>query len=155
MHFENQARVPVARETMWAFLMDIPQMGACIPGVEDVRQVDADNYLGAMKIRVGPISLKFEGKLVVAERDEANGRAVMKAEGADKRAGGAVKATITLSLQAVSANETELQVVTEANVMGKLGEFGQPVMRKKADGIMKEFSDNLAKRVTGSAWPAV
>lgn len=154
MHFENRARVPASREALWAFLMDITQIGTCIPGVEEVRELDADNYLGVMKVRVGPIGLRFEGKMAVAERDTTQWRAVMKAEGADKRAGGAVKATITMTLQGISPTETELLVVTEANVMGKIGEFGQPVMRKKADSIMKEFADNIGKRVAGRTQPA-
>lgn len=150
MKFENRARVPASREKMWAFIMDIKAVGACIPGVEEVREVDPDNYIGVQKIRVGPIGLKFEGKMNVAERDKQNWRAVMKAEGADKRAGGAVKATITMSLTELGPNETELLVDTDANVMGKLGEFGQPIMRKKADQMMNEFAQNVGKRVTGA-----
>jgi carbon monoxide dehydrogenase subunit G len=150
MKFENRARVPVGRDKLWDFLMDIKAVGQCIPGVEEVREIDQDNYIGVQKIRVGPIGLRFEGKLNVAERDKQAGRAVMKAEGNDKRAGGAVKATITMSLTELGPNETELLVDTDANVMGKLGEFGQPVMRKKADQMMNEFAQNVSKRVSGA-----
>ena len=150
MNFENKARVPVSRDVLWDFLMDIKQVGTCIPGVEEVKEIDADNYLGVMKIRVGPIGLRFEGKMTIIERDKANARAAFKAEGTDKRAGGAVKATVTMTLAEIGPNETELTVLTDANVLGKIGEFGQPVMRKKAESIMKEFAENVAKRVAAT-----
>lgn len=149
MRFENKAVVPASTDRLWDFLMDIKQVATCIPGVEEVRQMDAENYLGALKIRVGPISLRFEGKMTIVEQDREHLRAAMRAEGADKRAGGAVKATITMTLKELGPNQTELTVDTDANIMGKLGEFGQPVMRKKADQMMQEFAQNVSKRVAG------
>ena len=40
-----------------------------------------------------------------------------------------------------------LVVDSEANIMGKLGEFGQGIIKRKADGIMKDFGQNLVKKV--------
>ena len=51
------------------------------------------------------------------------------------------------TVQPKEGGSSELTVDSEANVMGKLGEFGQGIIRRKADGIMKEFGQNLAKRV--------
>ena len=45
-------------------------------------------------------------------------------------------------------NETELVIDTDASIMGRLGEFGQSVMKKKADGMMQEFASNLTKKAT-------
>jgi carbon monoxide dehydrogenase subunit G len=39
-------------------------------------------------------------------------------------------------------------VVTYANVLGKLGEFGQPVIRKKSEQIMQQFVANVQKRLS-------
>jgi carbon monoxide dehydrogenase subunit G len=151
MKFENRAVVPVSPEKLWDVLMDIKSVAACIPGVEELREIDSDTYLGAQRIKVGPISLHFTGKMTIIERDRDIWRAAMKAEGADKGAGGAVKATITMSLKQLAVDQTELVVDTDANVMGRLGEFGQPIMRKKADQMMKDFAENLSKRVTSAA----
>ncbi len=151
MQFENKAVVPASREVLWAFLLDIKAVSECVPGVENVRELDPDNYQGTLKIRVGPIGLTFDGKISIVERNREEWRAVMKAEGADKRAGGAVKATISMSLREHSPGQTELVVNTDANVLGKIGEFGQPVMRKKADSMMQEFAQNISKRVAARA----
>jgi carbon monoxide dehydrogenase subunit G len=147
VQFVNRATVPADRETLWNFLMDVRKVGECVPGVEQVQELDPDNYQATMKMRVGPIALRFDGRMSVVERDRDNWRAVMRAEGADKGVGGQVKANIVMTLEETSPTSTELLVNTDANVMGKLGEFGQPVMRKKADAMMQQFAENISKRV--------
>ena len=149
MHFENKATIPVSRDRLWDVLMDMEQVARCLPGVENIQAVDQDNYNGTLKMRVGPIGLKLDGKVSVTERNQDAWRAAMRAEGNEKGVGGAVKATITMSLQEAGPAQTELHVTTDAQVMGKLGEFGQPVMRKKADSMMQEFSRNISNLAAG------
>jgi carbon monoxide dehydrogenase subunit G len=42
-----------------------------------------------------------------------------------------------------AAGGTELLVETGLSILGKIGEFGQPFIKKKADGLMQEFVSNL------------
>ena len=147
MQFENRATVPASRQALWDFLMDVPSVGGCVPGVENIQELNSDLYQAIMKMRVGPIALKFDGKMSVVERDQDHWKAVMRAEGTDRGVGGAVKANIVMTLHEQGPDSTELIVNTDASVLGKLGEFGQPVMRKKADSIMQEFARNISQRV--------
>ena len=151
MQFENRATVPASREALWDFVMDVKRVGECVPGAEDIREIDPDNYQAVMKMRVGPIALKFDGKMSVVERDREHWKAVMRAEGTDRGVGGAVKANIVMTPHEQGPGSTELVANTDASVMGKLGEFGQPVMRKKADSIMQEFARNISQRVADRA----
>jgi carbon monoxide dehydrogenase subunit G len=48
---------------------------------------------------------------------------------------------------AEGGTQTDVEIRTDANVMGKLGEFGQSVIRKKADQIVQEFANNLSAAV--------
>ncbi len=48
-------------------------------------------------------------------------------------------------------DKTDVEIRTDANVMGKLGEFGQAVIRKKADQIVQEFANNLSAAVAAAA----
>jgi carbon monoxide dehydrogenase subunit G len=150
MQFENSATVGGRREDLWDFLMDIPRVAACIPGVEDVSEIDPDQYRGTLGLRVGPIKIRFEGRINVTERDRENWRAIMEAEGTDKGASGKVKATITLRLNQIAPDQTEILMGTQASILGRLGEFGQPVMRKKADELMKEFAKRLSGAIEAS-----
>ena len=59
MKFNQSAILPVGSEPLWQFLMDIPKVSGCLPGVESVEKTDegTDTYQGTLKVRVGPISL--------------------------------------------------------------------------------------------------
>ena len=153
MEFLNRARVPAPRDQVWVFLQDLEAVSRCVPGVESLERIDEDTYRGAMRVKVGPIGLRLEGDLVLEGRDEAAHVTRMRARAADKRVSGAVNANIAMEVAEVSPSETELVVRTDAAVLGKLGEFGQPLMRKKGDSIMAEFARNLAKQVAAPDGP--
>jgi carbon monoxide dehydrogenase subunit G len=112
-----------------------------------VEALGDDKFRGTLKVSVGPIKLNLNGDISITEADEAGGRAAMRADAADKRVGGAVKATMEMLVTETTADASELNIVTDAQVMGRIGEFGQPIIRKKADQIMQEFAKNLSKEV--------
>ncbi len=147
MKFNQRAVIPVAREPLWDFLMDVPKVAQSLPGVEKVEQLDPDTYQGTLKIRVGPISINLQGKIIVEQRDRASWRATLRADASDRLAAGAVRAQTSMELKDLSATETELLVDTDVSIMGKIGEFGQPIIRRKADAMLKEFVENIKKQL--------
>ncbi|HUK41259.1 MAG TPA: SRPBCC family protein [Candidatus Acidoferrales bacterium] len=149
MKFSQSAQIPVPREPLWEFLMDVPKVAQSLPGVESVSKIDDTTYEGALKVRVGPIALNLLGKIIVEEQDKENWRAALRAEANDRRAAGAVKGKTTMMLKALDPGQTELVVETDVNILGKIGEFGQPIIRKKADTMLKEFVENIKKQLTG------
>ncbi len=147
MKFNQRAVIPVAREPLWDFLMDVPKVAQSLPGVEKVEQLDPDTYQGTLKVRVGPISINLQGKIIVEQRDHDNWRATLRADASDRMAAGAVRAKTSMELKDLSATETELLVDTDVSIMGKIGEFGQPIIRRKADAMLKEFVENIKKQL--------
>jgi len=147
---DQQVVIPVAADRAWEFLMDIPAVSRCVPGVESIEQVDDDTYIGALKVKVGPIGVTLKGTVTVAERDRAGYRSRMTVQASDKRLNSAVSAQAVMTLVPRSDTETVMQIHTESSILGKLGEFGQAVMRKKADQIIAEFARNMARELGGS-----
>jgi uncharacterized protein len=158
VHIEDSELIAAPREALWDYLMQIEKVGECIPGCESVRRVDDSSYETTMRMSVGPIKLRFEALLSVLERDRENWVARMRAEGAERGVGGTVSSVFTMKLVDRGAEGTELMVTTEAKILGKLGEFGQPVMKKKAAAITQEFArnigDRLAEQRTAATAPA-
>lgn len=150
MKFNQRAVIPVAREPLWDFLMDVPKVARSLPGVETVNQIDDTTYQGALKVRVGPISLNLQGKIIVEERDRGKWRAALRAEASDRMAAGAVKGKTSMELKEIGPKETELLVETDVSILGKIGEFGQPIIRKKADQMLQEFVENIKKQLAGA-----
>ena len=143
MKFSQKAVIAVPREPLWKFLMDIPKVAQSLPGVEKIEQLDPDTYQGTLKVRVGPISLNLQGKITVEERDQDNWRATLRADANDRVAAGAVRGKTSMTLVELNANETELSVESDVNILGKIGEFGQPIIRKKADAMLQDFVKNI------------
>jgi uncharacterized protein len=140
--FSQECVIAVDRERLWAFLMDVPRVARCVPGVETVEAVDADAYRGRLGVRIGPIRLSLDGTVALEERDGDAWRARMRADASDRRLGGGIRARMTLALTAADGG-TRLRIDTDLAVLGKIGEFGQPVIKKKADGLLEEFAANL------------
>jgi carbon monoxide dehydrogenase subunit G len=151
MLIDHQITVPAPPDRVWAFMMDIPAVSRCVPGIADVAQIDDQTYSGVMSVRVGPIAVKLDGRVTLAERDAAARQARMDLQAADKRVNGAVSAKMTMQLaEADAGRKTDVAIHTDANVMGKLGEFGQAVIRKKADQIVQQFANNLSAAVVAA-----
>src|SRR5438105_4114557 len=151
MLIEQRITVPAPPERVWAFMMDIPAVSRCVPGLGEVARIDDETYSGVMNVRVGPIAVKLDGRVLVAERDESARQARMDLQAADKRVNGAVNAKMRMALApANDGSATDVAIQTDANVMGKLGEFGQAVIRKKADQILQEFARNLSSAVSAA-----
>ena len=148
---EHRITVPAPPERVWAFMMDIPAVSRCVPGVDGVARIDDTTYSGVMSVRVGPIQIRLDGRVILAERDEPARQARMDLKAADKRVNGAVNAKMRMQLSpGETSDKTDVDIRTDANVMGKLGEFGQAVIRKKADQIVQEFARNLSAAIAAT-----
>lgn len=147
MKLENRCLVPAGRDSTWALLMDIPRVATCVPGLGDVTAGDDGRFQAVMKVRIGPISLNLAGTIQVLERDEDKGEASFQVEASDRRVGGSFRTSIAMQLVSQADDETELVIVSDTNFMGRLGELGQPIIRRKANTTMQDFARNLARQV--------
>lgn len=143
MIFTQECLIWVARERLWDFLMDVPTVSRCVPGVKDVEAVDDKVYRGALEVRVGPVRLALQGTITIEAQDRVGWRARMRAEANDRRVGGGIRARMDLALKSEDAG-TRVRIDTDLAVLGKIGEFGQPIIRSKADKLLEEFARNLS-----------
>lgn len=150
MKFDHQITIDATRAAVWAVLSDFPKAASLIPDVSDIQQLEDGSYQGTMRVRVGPIGLNIKGTIEV-EQDESRGRWNMRASGQDRRVGGGVRASIEVVLTERDDDTSELNISADVQFMGRLGELGQPLIRRKADSTIKVFSENLKKAAAGEA----
>ncbi len=150
MIIEQRVTVAAPPDRVWDFVMDVPAVSQCVPGAESVVPLGDDTYQGVLRLRVGPVALRLEGKITLAERDQAARHARIDLQATDKRLGGAVNGKLQLQLEQGAADhvqQTDLAIQADVAILGKLGEFGQPVIRKKAEQMIAEFARNLSRQV--------
>ena len=144
MRLEHTVRVAASRERTWALLMDVPAIAGCLPGAEDVVPDGPDRYRGAVRVGIGPVRLRLEGAMTVTQKDEATGSAVMRLDAMDRAVGGAVKAELRATI-ADHDGGTEIRLVTDATLAGRIGDLGQPLIKRQADKTFAEFARCLER----------
>jgi carbon monoxide dehydrogenase subunit G len=131
--------VPVARA--WEVLTDIERIAPCLPGAE-LTEVDGGTYHGRVKVKVGPISVQYQGTAEFAEKDEAAHRVVLTAAGRDVRGQGNASALVT-AVMSEQGDGTLVSIQTQLTVTGRVAQFGRGVMADISAGILRQFVDNL------------
>ena len=94
------------------------------------------------------MGLTLAGTLRVLEQDPAKGEARFLIEASDRKVGGAVRADLLIQLRSEEGNQTELVLNTDTTFIGRLGELGQPLIRRKANNTMQDFARNLAQQLS-------
>ncbi|EUA16697.1 carbon monoxide dehydrogenase subunit G family protein [Mycobacterium xenopi 3993] len=59
-------------------LTDVERVAPCLPGAT-VLSVDGDEFTGSVKVKVGPITVSYQGVACFQEKDAAARRLVLKA----------------------------------------------------------------------------
>ena len=147
MKFQHQVTTQASREDLWAVLQDFPSVARCLPGVDEVHKISDDTYEGTLRIRIGPIGLRMTGTVEV-EQDEDAKLWRMTAQALDQRVGGGAKAIIEAVISEPTPGIAGLDIQADVQFIGRLGEMGQPIIRRKADSIINQFAQNLERLAT-------
>ena len=144
MKLSHTVTIAAPAAKVWAVVMDVPVAARCVPGVAAVTPAGADKFKGSLLIQIGPVRLVLDGDIAVAARDDAARRASLRADAKDSRVGGTVRATVDLALRDV-AGGCELRIDSDVQIGGRIGEFGQPVIQRKADQLLGQFAQCLGR----------
>jgi len=68
MTMTGEIQLAAAREAVWEKLNDPDVLKACIPGCEELEKTDDQGFRAVAKMKVGPVSARFRGKVTHANR---------------------------------------------------------------------------------------
>ncbi len=160
MELKGERVLAADRDTAWKALNDVEILKLCVPGCESITPTGENQYDVAMTAAVGPVKSKFKGKMQVADIDAPHAY-TLKFDGSGGPAGFA-RGEAKVELAAVSAQETKLLYVANAQVGGKLAQVGSRLIDAAsgamADKFFEAFAGQLAARaapVTAGAPPPV
>jgi carbon monoxide dehydrogenase subunit G len=153
MELVNEFRVPVSVDKAWTVLTDVERVAPCIPGAQ-LLSVDGDDFTGAVKVKVGPITVSYKGEATFQEKDEAAQRVVIKANGKETRGSGNAAALVTAQLKD-DGDATSVVITTDLTISGKAAQFGRGVLADVAGNLIAQFAKRLeADVLDGSTGPA-
>ncbi len=127
--------------------MDIPRTAFCVPGLQELEPGEDGTFRATLQARVGPISLTFSGTIQLLEQDPDHYLARFRVQGSDRRVGGSFQTNMTVRLIPLGPDKTQLEISADTTFMGKLGELGQPIIRRKTAATIDQFAKNLARQL--------
>lgn len=149
MRLNSSFKVPVPVGEAWRVVLDYPRLASCMPGAT-VTEVEGDDVLGRVKVKLGPVSITYQGKVTFTEKDERSHRIVASAAGHEVRGSGAASAQVT-AVMTDAGGATEVSVSTDLNITGKPAQFGRSVVAEVSERLISQFADNLARELENAS----
>ncbi|MFJ7073887.1 SRPBCC family protein [Streptomyces sp. NPDC098781] len=146
MELHHEFTVPVPVDEAWRTLLDIERVAPCMPGAS-VEEYDGKTVSGAVKVKVGPITVTYKGSAVFEEQDETAHRMVLIAGGRETHGQGTARATLTGTLEERDGG-TAVSVHTDLTVTGRPAQFGRGVMAEVGDRLVGQFAACLSEQLT-------
>jgi len=148
---ENEFKVPASVDRAWAYLLDVEKVAPCAPGAELTEVVDDHTWKGKVNLKLGPIALSFAGTVTVAERDEANHRVVLKAQGQEQKGKGAANATVTSWLEpAGDDGMTTVKMQADITLSGTVAQLSRGLLPDVSARLTNQFADCLRDHLTAT-----
>src|ERR1700742_5190515 len=120
MKLEQSFEVSAPLQRVWEALIDVERVAPCLPGATVTGRNDDGTYNGEFKVKIGPTSASYSGKLQMENVDVDTHTATMDAAGTDKRGQGGAKATIISSVADAGNGNTTVSVDTDYHITGRL-----------------------------------
>ena len=148
MTMNGEVQLAAPREAVWAKLNDPEVLKACIPGCEELEKTDDHGFRAVAKMKVGPVSARFKGKVTLSDLDPPNGYKI-SGEGEGGVAGFA-KGGATVGL-AEKDGGTLLTYNVEAQIGGKLAQLGQRLINGSGQETGRRILRQFRQGGTGLA----
>jgi carbon monoxide dehydrogenase subunit G len=139
MEIKGEYKIAAPREKVFAALNDQAVLQACIPGCESLEKTSDTEMKAKVRMRIGPVSASFSGKVTLSDIDPPNGYRI-SGEG-DGGVAGFAKGGATVAL-APKDGGTLLTYNVEAQIGGKLAQLGQRLV----NGAAKKVADDFFQR---------
>jgi carbon monoxide dehydrogenase subunit G len=152
MRFENEIEVAQSPKDLFAFLTDVERVAPCLPGAS-IDGREGDDYTGSMKVKVGPITGTYKGKMRFLEQDEDALRAVMSARAAEVNGQGDAEAKITTQIEQAGDACSRIRMETDLQMRGRVAQFGRGAMEKISQRMFDEFARNLEREMSAGGAP--
>jgi len=148
MQLENSFSVNAPPDRVFAYLLDINKVVGCVPGAELSEVVDPATFKGKVKVKVGPITVAYNGTARITDRDDAGRSAAIEAEGRETTGPGSARAKAVMKVDAEGSGSM-VKISTDYSVAGRVAQFGRGVMEDVSRRIINEMAACIKANVEG------
>lgn len=150
MQVENSFPVAAPPDSVYEYLIDVNRVVACVPGAQLSEVVDPDTFKGRVRIKVGPVTVSYNGSARITGRDARARSATIEAEGRETTGSGSARATATMTVSEDGAGST-VRIATDFTVVGRVAQFGRGIMEEVSKRLVGQMGDCIRSRLEAGA----
>jgi uncharacterized protein len=143
MEFDNTFTVAAPIDDVWAAMLDVERVAPCVPGAQVIEQTGDNAYKVAIKVKLGPVSMLYNGDVEVVEQYPDDRRAVMSAKATESRGQGTANARVEMRLSQENG-ATHGAIHTDVAISGRAAAMGQGIIGDVSARLIDTFAQNLA-----------
>jgi uncharacterized protein len=136
-------------ETVWRALLDLERVAGCLPGATIRATADEGRFEGEMKVKMGPMTVTYDGSASLVEVDDAEHRAVISLRAREAKGQGTALATVTNRVEQ-DGSRVRVRAETDLQVTGPQARFGRAIMEDVGNRVLGEFAARLEAEIAGS-----
>jgi carbon monoxide dehydrogenase subunit G len=145
MDLRGEVTIQATPEEVWAFLIQPDQVGACVPGLENLEVVvPGEHFQVVASVGLGSVKARFNADVRWAELDPPH-RARMLAKGTAP--GNQLDASSEMILTPGPSGDTQLSWNARVMISGTLASLANRVMGSVAKRLSGAFFDCVKARV--------
>ncbi len=134
--FEVQAPV----ERVWKYLIDPARVVECLPGAELLEMKDEQSFTGAIKVKVGPLSMSYKGNAKFTEVNEQTHQVRMVGDAREVGGSGSTKVTMLSTVAPLASGGSEVVVNADVELVGRIVQFGRGMIEEVSRMMFRQFS---------------
>ena len=148
MQIENSFAVKAAPDQVYEFLLDVNNVVSCVPGAELSEVVDPNTFKGKVRIKVGPVTVSYNGTARITSRDAETRTATLEAEGRETTGSGSAQATTIMAVAADGESST-VTLTTDFTVVGRVAQFGRGIMEDVSRHLVGQAATCIQSKLEG------
>lgn len=133
-----ELKAPVDR--VWQYLIDPQRVVHCLPGAELLELRDDQTFLGAIKVKVGPLSMSYKGQGKFTEINEEAHQVRMVGDAREVGGSGSTKVSMLSTVSALEGGGCEVLVNADIDLVGKIVQFGRGMIEEVSRQMFRQFS---------------
>lgn len=143
IEIQSEFRVPADPGAVYDYLLQLEQVGQCIPGAQVGPAGDDGAHPAEIVVKLGPMRFNYRGSVRLEDRVEPERKATLAADVREARGQGAAKARMEMTVEAED-NGARVVTRTEVQLSGRAASMGRGVI----DDVAARMVDDMAACVT-------
>lgn len=144
---EERFEVKAPVERVWQFLIDPKRVVECLPGAELLEQPDERTFLGAIKVKVGPLSMSYKGQGKFTEINEETHQVRIVGDAREVSGSGSTKVSMLSTVSPLENGNSEVLVNADVDLVGKIVQFGRGMIQEVSRQMFRQFSTCLKQHL--------